>query len=804
MYVLFAVQAIAQTNIKGRVVDESDVGLPGATIAMTHHSDTLDKQYAVTNEAGYFNLHSPKKGRYTLVVSYINYQKLTRSIVVNDHMIDDLVLHMEASQNILSAVTVTAKKKALTIKGGSATMNVESSPLAQSQSAYDLLKNLPGVNVGKDGDIKIKGKSGVVVMIDGEPVEMGSNQLKILLKSTPGATLKSIEVMNHPPASMDATGNAGVINFVFNKKVKKGVNGTISSGLGYGKYLKTDHSLSLSYGMEKWDLDALYAYDYDHSWEKETSFRSSIMGGVETQMNQIQLNPEKSNGHLAKLGVVRNFDDHHMLSFKMTYNGIRNPMSGSTNTQFNRGGILESVQQQQQNIRASTFNNWDGIVKYQHKFDGDRILKSSFQTTLLDVKGKEEFNISQKYGQADQQLSSLRSRYPMNVRTFAFKTDYTHKLSDQWKYEAGIKSGFTKINSSQHAEHVIDGNWVSDPSRQNQFRYQESIQSAYGLLEMQADSWNLRGGLRGEYTFVKGNSGVDNNSVNQNYFSLFPEVELGYIPAEDYKVTLHYNRRIERPDYEQLNPSIKYLDVYTIEKGNPALQPQFSNNLELNQQLFKFVDVTVGYSMLKNPIYYSLIRKDNLESYYTTVNTGKQNQWSASLSFPIPGIDWWENYQSIYAYTTAYNAAVENERVYEKGKSFGVYSYNSFKLPGKVSMEVTGWYQNGGLYANFRYRPMAEVNIGVSRKFISNKLNVGLSASDLFYNSIFNADVVGDKNQVYKIKTKSDSRIFKVSLSWNFGSPGVTSANETKNNAEPGRFPTSKSRITIKPEIPGQ
>ncbi len=795
---LIANQSFAQKAIKGKIVDENNMALPGATIVLISNSDSTERQLHISDANGSFVFNGKDKWLYRIEVSFINYKKLIYNIENKETVAKELLLKMFPEETLLSTVTVTGKKKALSVKGGKTTMNVENSPLAQSQSAFDLLKNLPGVNVGKDGDIKIKGKAGVVVMIDGEPVEMGDSQLKNLLKATPGTTLKSIEIINHPPASMDASGNAGVINFTFKKNAKQGTNGTFSSGIGYGKYVKTDHSLSLAHGTEKWNFNALYAYDYDHSWEKETVFRKTEINNDYVDINQLQLNPEKSKGHLAKFGVDRIFDEKNTLGVQLTYNNIWNPTKGTTTTSIARPSSVETTLQE--NILSSKINNWDGILKYQHKFNDDKLLKSSFQVTVLDLQSKDNRIIKQGLLLHNEPESSQqRSVYPIKVDKFTFKADYSEKLSESWKFETGFKSNYTKINSSQKSEQFSGGAWSEDPLRQNNFQYKEAIQSAYGLFEMNKEKWHMRGGLRGELTTIKGQSASEKSLVNQNYLSLFPDLEIGYKPNESYNVTLNYNRRVDRPDYDQLNPSVKYLDIYTIEKGNPNLAPQFSNNIELNQQLFQFIDIAVEYSRLKNPIYYSLNTDDPIASYYTNINTDSQNRWSASLSFPIPGVRWWENYQSVYVYTTAYNISSGENQLKEKGKSLGLYSYNSFKLPYKVNMEVTGWYENGGLYSNFRYRPMAEVNIGVNRKFISDKLSVGISASDLFYNSIFKANIVSLKDEIYNLDSRSDSRIFKLNLSWTFGGKTKEKTDVKFDKNDNNHFPTNRSRVNIKP-----
>ena len=293
LFLLLALNASAQQEISGKVTDEGNMPLPGATITLKLASDAKVSIYAITNALGEFSLKQVKAGNYQIEAAFLTYKNEVRSLTIGKGPVEVQFFKLPAESRQLQEVTINGKKQAVSVAAGKTTMNVEQSSLAQSQSAYELLKSLPGVNINKDGEIRIKGKSGVTVMIDGEPAEMGSSQLKALLKGTPGTTLQSIEVMNNPPSGMDAAGTAGVINIVFKKKVKKGFNGTLSSNVSKGMYYRNNQSLNMTYGTEKWNVNLLYAYDFDHSWNRDSMFRSQNTGAPFV-MDQLQLNPQKS------------------------------------------------------------------------------------------------------------------------------------------------------------------------------------------------------------------------------------------------------------------------------------------------------------------------------------------------------------------------------------------------------------------------------------------------------------------------------------------------------------------------------
>jgi iron complex outermembrane receptor protein len=814
IFLLFgALNGLAQQEIRGRVTDEQDLPLSGATVTLKQEPDAKMLTYAIADSAGKFRFKSVKPGNYRLEVAFMTYKSQIRVLTVGTGPLEAQNFKLLPETQQLQEVSIKGRKQAISVSAGKTTMNVEQSSLAQSQSAYDLLKSLPGVNVNKDGEIRIKGKSGVTVMINGEPAEMGASQLKSLLKGTPGTTLQSIEVMNNPPSSMDASGTGGVINLVFKKKVKKGFNGTWSSNVSKGRYYNTDQSLNVTYGTEKWDMNVLYAYDFEHSQNRDSMFRAQLTGdanpgesaGKHFYMTQLQLNREKSKSHMVKLGLDHHFNAKNTLGLNLSFNDLRNPTHGRTISRFGTGTVEDSLLNQRNELN-STLRNWDYGLKFKHKFNELKSLTASAQFSNLKSDGMEDFTVIKSRSSVNL-LQDLRYRnsYPSKINRKIFKMDYVEDLKkgDQkfGKFEAGLKSSNTSLSNSQFGENWKAGDWKIDQSRIHNFRYREAIQAAYGAMELNLEPWTVNVGLRGEYTQVKGEAGTESGKIRQNYFSLFPNALVGYKAGDQYSVSLSYNRRIERPDYDQLNPSVRYLDLYTTQQGNPKLKAQLSNNIELNQQFFSFIDVSFGYSSIKNPIYSAFVTTPGANSSYTNINTGHQQQWQASVAFPIPGIDWWENYQSFYFYTSQFNANLDNVLLKEKANSFGLLSYNSFKLPASFNLELTAWYQSGGLFSNFRYKPMSEVTAGLNKKLLDDRLTLGLAVADAFYGGVFKAAVLSDRTQSFKIDSRTDSRQVKFSISWNFGKKQKTE----KSSAEPAdddRLPSGKGKPMLKPVKP--
>lgn len=213
----------------------------------------------------------------------------------------------------------------------------------------------------------------------------------------------------------------------------------------------------------------------------------------------------------------------------------------------------------------------------------------------------------------------------------------------------------------------------------------------------------------------------------------------------------------------------------------------------MNQQFFSLIDLSLGYSSIKDPIYSAFITTPGAKSAYTTINTGQQQQWEASLSFPVPGIDWWENYQSFYVYTSQFNANLENMAYNAKSNSFGALSYNSFKLPANFSMELSAWYESGGLFSNFRYKPTSEISAGVTKKILNDHLTLGVAVTDVFYTGGYKATVLSNTSEISDMVSRRDSRQIKFSLSWKFGK-SRKSEKLSEQSSEDDHLSSGKSR----------
>jgi iron complex outermembrane receptor protein len=796
--ILFMARGIAAqspSHISGYVANDQGQPLPGATVMLKQGSDSLLVKALLTDTAGSFRFSPVKPGNYLVQVSFLTYQSAWKTATAPGA--PPLHFRLAPVTSQLQSVTVRGKRPNIQIDPARITVNVEQSITAQSQSAFELLRDVPGVTVNRDGEISIRGKKGVTVMMDGEPVEMSAAQLKNLLKATPGTTIQSIQILTNPPANVEAEGTAGVIDIRFKQKKRKGFSGSLSSGIGWGQYIKTDHSLYMNYGTGKWNFSGNYAFSHDRSWWMDSLHRVQSQHGRQLTMEQLQFMPERISSHMAKLGIDHYLDEWNTVSLQLGLDQNTDRYNGNSYTRFRSLKELPDSVMQQYNQSYNKQTNFTGGLKYKYLLNEQRSFIASAHTAQLRFPYGDEFRLRTFLpgGQLPHPETRYRNRYPVDMQVYSLKADYTEELrfgkETTGKLEAGLKSEFSKLNSRQQAADMIDGKWVDNPVNSNRFRFRENVHALYAMATFNRRRWELHAGLRAEHTYNKGDTLSGPALVRQQYWSLFPDIRIGYKVSDDYKLSVSYNRRIERPDYQLLNPTIRYVDPYNIEVGNPYLRPAFSNNLELSHQFFDVVLLTMGYTRMSNAMISAVLSdSSSLVARNTTVNAHRQDIWSASLSFPIPLADWWENYNSLYFTSTRNNTLLQGEEFHEHANTFGLSSNNSFKLPANFSFELNGWYEGGGLYGNMRYKPMAEVSLGLSKRFFDDKLNTAFSLSDLFYTTRYRSTVTS-AGEHYYINARWESRVAKFTVTWNFGKK--IPVKEEKHDEGMDRLPSGKS-----------
>lgn len=610
----------AQSHINGRVFDaRSNEPLPFATIAVLAADSTV-LTGTVADGEGNFSLDNKSTKGSLLSFSCIGYATLFQPLQSAQ---SPLEVRIQPSATTLEAVQITAKAPVVEQQMDKLVMNVAQSAFAQGNNAEDLLRKAPGVSIDKDGNVQLNGQA-VAVWIDGRPSQLDGKNLQALLRSTDGTTIDKIEVIANPSAKYDAEGQGGIINIRTKRNFKQGFNGSLSANAGGMFYHR---NLEMTDPVNEFFFDQEASLNLNYRGTKTNTFlqvsESTNQLGVDVvsatdlasqaidfyQKSVSRYNARWSTVAL-KLGNDWFIDKRNTIGVILTL--PMNYMSQTADTNGNRSfqRALGSVSQQTMSFAQSNFrfSQYMGNLNYTHVFNEARQAEITANLDYMHFINQSSNPLDNylltpspllTWKQDDifaTQSTDLQSDRTVDV--YSAKADYQSIVLGMLMMEAGGKWSMARTNNTENHIEKFNGATILDNT--NQFDYTEHIGAMYATLAgMIPGGFTAKIGLRGEYTHAFNSIG----SVTQDYFDLFPSVFVGYNTRDMMKrFGLSYTRRIQRPNYSQLNPFQYFIDAHTSMMGNPDLRPAYSNDLSLTAGFGQYVTLMGYFSYSKDVI----------------------------------------------------------------------------------------------------------------------------------------------------------------------------------------------------------
>ena len=344
-----------------------------------------------------------------------------------------------------------------------------------------------------------------------------------------------------------------------------------------------------------------------------------------------------------------------------------------------------------------------------------------------------------------------------------------------------------KTDNNFQFYNVVGSNDILNEDRSNQFEYTENINAFYLNYNKSFTKWNFQSGIRVEQTISEGNltsnqmSSEDN--VQRNYWNWFPSGGLTYTPSRTRSWALTYSRRIQRPNYQSLNPFESQLDELSFSKGNPFLQPQYTDNLKLSHTYKYTLTTSLGYSRIQDFFAQVTDTLGATRNFMITQNIANQEVWNLGVSYPFNVNKWWSVFTSINAYHSTFEGNDE-KFVSVDQSTLSLYAQNTFTLPKGVRMEISGWFSSPSVWGGtYRTQSMGSLNVAFQKKFWKDNLSVRLSMSDILYTSFWQADVrFGDL--YIDGSGGQDSRRVRLNASYRFGNKQVKKSRKRNTGLE--------------------
>ncbi|MBX3242502.1 MAG: TonB-dependent receptor [Chitinophagaceae bacterium] len=783
---MLSIASVGQNKITGLV--QAEAPLEAVTVSLLRSKDSGLVKTELTNRQGRFEFLNIKNGDFLLHFSATGFKASYSGILTvenNDVVAPAVRLLPQAKE--MAAVTVTAKRPPIEQKIDKLVINVDASPSNAGATAMEVLEKSPGIIVNNDGVISLKGKPGVIIMMDGKPTYLSEADLANLLKNTPASAIDQIEIMSNPSSRFDASGNSGVINIKTKKGLKTGWNGSIMLGASAGFLKRGDalyvnprsqNSVNFNYRKDKINFFGNYNPNFNKGQNEMRLVRRFYNedGSLNSYADQVTNFLGRNNNHTAKLGVDYFIDNKNVVGVVFTGFGFWGQPEPETSSLIKDadGGVLSGLNSATRNRIA--FRNYTSNINYKHSFDSagrevsvdlDYVRYDNSVDMMLTTK------VLDKFGEQTEQ-TQLKGNLPSGIDIYSIKADYVHPLNKNTKIETGIKSNFIRNNNLVNYFRSEGAGWVTD-ARSNHFIYEENINAAYVNLGTKlSEKWTAQAGLRAENTNTSGHQVISDSTFKRNYTNLFPSAFVSYAADKNNQLTLSYSRRVTRPNYQHLNPFIYFLDSLTYQKGNPFLLPQFSNNIELGHTFKNKFITSVNYSRTTDVISELLVQNtEEKTTYLTRENIAAFRNIGLSVTAPVKWSPWWSTSFFGNVFNNHYKGKYNAFDIDLSNTAFLVNITNSFTLPRGFGAELSGFYRSRTVDQMLIMDPMYQMNIAFQKTLMKGKSTVRLNIRDPFGWQRFGA-VSRYGNVNVSLNNRWDSRQVSASFTYRFGKNTIT------------------------------
>lgn len=796
----------APTKITGKVVQAND-GKPVeyATIAILKVTDSSMVNGTVTNEKGIFTVTGVANGNYLLRVSFMGYQTFIYPSVIKISAAKPTVnvgkIELKTNATVLKEARVVADRSMVEYKLDKRVVNVDKNIVAGGGTATDVLEQVPSVTVDNDGNVSLRGSSNVKVLIDGKPYELLGNDLSTLLEQMPATSIENVEVITNPSAKYDPEGMSGIINIKLKERSSAalGLNGMVNLNLGtpfafLGSNYPSDYlpdiipttmaSVNLNYSTEKYNV----FFSADAGMRSRGHISSSRIERLrngnpmsDDTINQYSVNKNYMGSMKMGIEYYINQQNSVLVSYQLR-GGMRNRMSNIFSTDLLTDGFM-NYNQTDTNENSNLNNSIS--VNYTKKFDEkDRLL--TFDGTFSMQKRSGDGFQEQFYDNPQANLLNYYARESNTLNqheSMNLKLNYVHPFDFGWQMETGYEGrmDWPDQNADYYRTEYV-GNSLErdyDETSSTHFQYSQHIHAGY--VTMGGTVWGelkAQAGLRLEYTNMQGEdiNHPETDHINKEYWKLYPSIHFSYEINKDQSLQLSYSRRVRRPHFWSLNPYLDVREGMELSFGNPNLDPEFTNAVELSYNLFiKKVNIfTSAYFRQTNNMMtrYGFVWNEESANYYSPwipYNPEYNDYWASTWQNLNTGLNcglefivdyqifpWWKVNLSLNVYKSKIEATelLDNQSTEATLCNGKISSFMT--LPKDWTVQLSGQYNAPWLDLQTEMMANYWLDLAVKKDILNRRATVNLRVSDMLCTGGWGHDTHNDQlNRVVRSKRLS-------------------------------------------------
>ncbi|MCX6219035.1 outer membrane beta-barrel protein [Spirosoma sp.] len=770
-----AVLSLAQSPVGSSQVhvlltDASRQPLFGVTVQLRSWPDTTHTITAISDTTGVALLPLKADASYQVRISAMGYKPVVQGIRPTKSLATYRFTLQTESQT-LASVTVTARQPLMRQEDDKMIVNPELIA-SSSTNAFELLTKTPGLFMDQEGHIYLNSAMPATIYINGREQRMSAEDVATLLRSLPPNSVDRIEVMRTPSARYDASNAGGAVNVVLKKGVKIGRTGSVSANMNQGQLGNQGVGFSLNDSDGKRNSYLNLNYSRRDNYEQLSSSRELPGNQIISQQAHTRT---PGDALFAGYGLGYQLTPTWELNLDGRGNyGYTNSFSDNTT----RIRSLENSQLLTQNLNT--------VQNLGHTGSLTQGLSTRYKLDSLGSELTADLSYSYLSNRSDQQYLT-RSPLPSTTdqtgggdlrsrRNFiTAKADWLQKFPHKLTLEAGFKTSNQWFRSQSDYRIGSESMQQLDPARTAAFTYTDAIYSGYLQSTKTLGKFTLKTGLRLEHTAMDGHQQVPTDTTFRvRRTDLFPYVYLSRpvvsIANFPVQLSLIYRQSIARPTYEQLNPAIRYVDPYLYDTGNPALMPQFTQNVEANLNVASLPILAIGQNYTRQ--LFSTVLYQNptnpSQAYRTTDNLGQNRETYFRLLLGIPpGGRYFFVVIGQYNHNQ-YEGLYDGKPIAFNRGSWTLLTYHQLELDKRSTLQVNGFWSIRGQRQFYTLGNFGTLDLSINRKFMQNRLNVTLSVSDLLFTNP-NTFMLEQGSVVAQGMRQGDSRRVGLSLRYNFG-----------------------------------
>ena len=734
LLLLCALQSFAQEikniNIRGKVIEaQTKQPVENAGIIFSSSIDQTFIKGIATNSNGEFSL-TIAQGKYNIKIEFISYKPIELENKQIDADIDLGIISLQEDTKLLKSVEVIGEKSTSELNLDKKVFNVGKDLMSNGGNANDILNNVPSVNVDANGGISLRGNAGVRILINGKPSMLSMNNG---LQQIPASNIEKVEVITNPSARYEAQGGAGIINIVLKKNSLTGFNGSVQ--LGAGDPTNSTSNINLSYKKEKFNLFTnfgLRVRDFFITDErKQTTFNNSI----KNVLLQNNVTHRKDDSYNVYVGGDYYIDGNNTLtgSFYHSTLIIDNDIDYNYNY-FNTNNVKDSAIYRFEHYKEPKKYNQLELYHVKTFKNKDKKWTTSLQYDFWNDDENQNIN-QQKLFPTGNPINNTTSRNIESSNDIFIQSDFTTTFGENGRFETGIRSDLRAIRS----DYLAKSNGVLLPQYNNKLNYDENLFSGYFQIGNKIKKFNYLLGLRSELSVIRIADRIGTFKDHKEYINLFPTAHFIYNLQQTIDLQLSYSRRIDRPQFWQLNPFGGLSDTRNLTIGNPDLDPTYTNSFEfaLLKKWKQFtITPSIYFSSTKNYFQYVLKQLADGSFLRKPVNLDFEKRYGLEVSTSYNPFSWWRLSLNFNYYGFKQEGEFEGKRYNSDDKTWTTQINTRIKLPKSLAIESLFSYRGRFQDIQSINKAAYRANIAISKDLFKEKMTFNIAVNNIFNSNI--------------------------------------------------------------------